>query len=81
MPVTEGFDNQSAGGVEPIGIRTATAGVGVGRACDDGTEARVFDVHVPRPLSAAERRTGDDHRATSTWCRVGGHHRFPSGGK
>ena len=41
MRVDEGFDNQSAGGVEQIGIRTAIAVVGVGRACDDGTEARV----------------------------------------
>ena len=55
MRVDEGFDN-SAAGVEQIGSRTAIAVVGVGRACDDGTEVRVFNVDVPvpsRPLRAA----------------------------
>ena len=66
MRVDEGFDNKPAGRVEQIGIRTAIAVVGVGRACGDGTEVRVFYVDVPSSLSASESRISDDHSATSS---------------
>ena len=71
MRVDEGFDNESAGGVEQIGSRTAIAALGVGRGCDDGTEDRIFHVQVPSSLSAPESRISNDHSATSSSCHRG----------
>jgi hypothetical protein len=68
--VDERFDDQTAGGVERLGVRADIASAGAGRTRDDGTESPVGYVDVPGALSAPEDGIGYDHSDTSSWHRL-----------